>query len=326
MLHLKNTVRLWAVAVLITGTNAYADYSKEYHETFKVTKETKVVLHHGDGEVTVRPWDRPELQVDVYYRAAGKDEDDKLFRVDFDQRGDRIYITGKEFYRSWNAGGWYTKEYRFEIKAPAYIAMELEGDDGNVTITGWRKNLSIDLSDGDVDLQDIKADLIEVDLEDGDLQANHLDGELSVDCQDGKVTLEDVKSSRADIRNQDGSIKIGKARGNFRLRLEDGNCRIYDLYAEKLDIQAQDGNVDVQLSGAVSPNIRANCQDGNIDLELPPDIDAELQINARHRSVRGGTRDMRIEKDEKGYFRGILGSGQGTIELSARDGRVTVRR
>jgi len=98
------------------------------------------------------------------------------------------------------------------------------------------------------------------------------------------------------------------------------------MTAEKLEVRAQDGNVDIQLDGSVSPQIRATCQDGNIELEIPQSTDAELQINARSGSINAKLEKARIEADEKDFFRAILGSGKGSIDLSASDGRVTVRQ
>jgi len=324
--YFQNISRLLFILVLFTSAHVFAEFTKEYHKTFKVEEGTKLHLRHGDGDVRVEPWDKNELQVDVFYRAAGDQEDEKLFRVEFDQRDNKIYIVGKEFRGSWTGDGRRTYEYRFAIKAPAYILMDLEGDDGDVNVTGWRNDLMINLSDGNVDLEDIKAGIVEIDLEDGDLTIRRFEGELSVSCEDGDVILEEISSTFSDIGNQDGTVKIRNARGKFRIRTEDGNCRISGMKAEELDIRAQDGNVDIQIVDEVSPRIKASCQDGNIDLEIPAGTDAELQINARRGSIRTNLDNPRIEMDEKDNFRAILGSGKGSIDLSASDGRVTVRQ
>ncbi len=326
MLYVKTIPRFLFVMLILIGINVYAEFSKEYHETFKVSEGSKLYLRQGDGNVTVTSWDKNELQVDVYYRAAGDADDDKTFRVDFDQRDQKIYIVSKEFNESWVSNARRIFEYRYEIKGPAYLFLDIEGDDGDVNVVDWQNNVSINLSDGNVDLDHIKANIVEVDLEDGDLHIRHLKGELSVDCQDGNVTLEDINTPFAEIGNQDGSVKITRAKGKFRIRLEDGNCRISDMTAEDLDLRAQDGNIDIHLDGISAPRITAVCQDGSIDLEIPSGINAELQINARRGSIRTNFEKARIEKDEKKYLRAILGTGEGRIDLSASDGRVTVKQ
>ena len=265
MIDRKGLMRIFFVLLVFYGVDAFAEFSKEYHKTFDVSEGTKLYLRHGDGNVSVTSWDKDQLQVDVYYRSAGEKEDDKLFRVDFDRQDQNIYITGKEFRNFWGFTGRYLKEYRYEIKGPAYLLLDLEGDDGDVKIVAWRNDISVDLSDGDVDLENVSAGTVQIDMADGDLNIDDLHGELTVDCQDGDIILENLNTSRSDISNQDGSVRITGASGSFKIRLADGSCHISGMKAGNLDIRTQDGNINAELDGNGSPQIWASCQDGNIE-------------------------------------------------------------
>jgi hypothetical protein len=324
MISRTGLIIIFSVVVVLYTVDAFAEFSKEYHKTFDVSKDTKLHLRHGDGNVSVTSWDKDQLQVDIYYRSAGDKEDEKLFRVDFDQQDQQIYITGKEFRNFWGFTGRYLKEYRYELKGPVYLLLDLKGDDGNVKIVNWRNDISVDLSDGDVDLENIRAGAVQIDMADGDLNIDGLDGELMVDCQDGDVILSDLNTTRSDISNQDGSVRITGASGSFKIRLADGSCHISGMKADELDLRTQDGNIRAELNGNESPQIRASCQDGNIDLILPSGTNAELQINGRRHSISTRLQNAKIERDEKDYLRAVLGNGAGSIELSAGDGRITV--
>ena len=84
-------------------------------------------------------------------------------------------------------------EYTYTIMAPSYVVLDLDGDDGDIEITGWRGDIDCALDDGDVELADVENGRTRIGLEDGDVAVDGLIGELVVSGDDGDVVLTDCR-------------------------------------------------------------------------------------------------------------------------------------
>ncbi len=82
---------LSAVVVDLGSPVSAEKTDRRFHQDFDVQEGVKLVLHHGDGEVSIVPWEKTTIDVEVVYRASmrqarsGKTSD---FEVEFDQSGD----------------------------------------------------------------------------------------------------------------------------------------------------------------------------------------------------------------------------------------------
>jgi hypothetical protein len=133
--------------VLLVGlaatTAAGKEIKKDYHETFAVQAGDRLHLVHGDGEVNIEPWERDEIDITVVYHTefskvgVGSDPD---FEVEFRQSGGTVTVIGKEAQTV--VVGFTSRrhyEYSYTIRAPEYLRLDLEGDDGDVQIVKWRR-------------------------------------------------------------------------------------------------------------------------------------------------------------------------------------------
>ena len=69
---MKNKAMLLLLPALLIGlaTAAQArEIDKNFHETFEVDQKVRLHLDHGDGSVTITPWDKDVLDVTVRYNA-----------------------------------------------------------------------------------------------------------------------------------------------------------------------------------------------------------------------------------------------------------------
>lgn len=287
------------------------EIERTFNESFAVSEGMKLVLKHGDGDVEIEPWSQDRLDVEVRYRAKAsnvgwmKSSD---FDVDFRQEGDTVYISGHEPKRV-SVGLSFYREYEhiYEIRAPAYLELYLEGEDGDVDIGDWRGSIRLELEDGDVELSNIVAPLTEIVLEDGDVEIDRIQGEIVIDCEDGDVEIVDCQSARARIRAKDGDIVVDRCAGNFEVTLADGTVRLSLLPSDDLDVDVRvgDGDVTMDLDAAVSARFELETRDGHLRLQA---ADVEDLVESRRR------------------MSGRIGGGDGTIHVRTADGSVTLRR
>jgi len=302
-----------ALAALALGAGPALAKTIDVHasETFPVKKGALLRLSHGDGDVEITPWDRDEVSVDVVYRAdytmvgVGKEPD---FKVEMKQEGPVIVVTGREtgvamvgIFLSVD-----TSEYRYTIRAPAYLAVESRGLDGDFSATGLQGDLRCRLDDGDVSLKGIEADRVEVTLEDGD------------------VTGEAIQASSARVEIDDGDVRLRGCSGDWDVRTEDGDATLRDHVSGPLSIRTADGDVAVHLVAGGKADVRIEAEDGNVELVLDPKVSTAFLLSSEEGRIRVDADGVRnLEKDENRVY-GEIGSAEGSLRVHVDDGRISL--
>ena len=160
---LLRSVGLGALLLAVGSSVSAEKIDRRFHRVFDVQEGAKLVLHHGDGEVSITPWEKSAIDVEVVYRASmkragsGKTID---FDVEFDQSGDTVRVVGREPSMTVVRGLSYhwEREYSYAVKAPPWMALELEREDGEVSIRAWSGAISLDLSDGDLEIDGLQGE------------------------------------------------------------------------------------------------------------------------------------------------------------------------
>jgi hypothetical protein len=317
------------LAVAATVPALAKDFSKDFHRSFDVKQGTVLHLEHGDGDVTITPWDKNVIDVEVHYRAEVKSlgvGGRVHFDVQFDQSGDVIKVIGEERIRG-SVGFRYFRryEYTYDIRAPRYVRLDLEGEDGDVDIRNWRAEINCTLEDGDVELEDVVSPRTQIDLEDGDVSIHGLEGELMVDAEDGDVDLSRCKVSRCRISLEDGDLTVRQSEGDFEIDVEDGDVNLYELRAGSLEITASDGDIDLDLLKSDDVDWDISAEDGDVSVDLESGISAGFTIETEEGRIRLDVPDAADLRERKHRASGELHGGQGRIRIDTAAGDVTLR-
>jgi len=255
------------------GAVAAEEIDREFHETFQVEPGMRLQLYHGDGNVTITPWDQNSLDVLVRYRATvkklvGWSKHDDL-DVTFKQDGDTIKVVGTDPRMvSIGFSAFEEYEYSYTVRAPSYLRLELIGDDGDVAVSDWRADLDLHSNDGDMRLTSIDSQKTEIRLDDGDLEILGFAGELRVETADGDVDIRDCLSPRIEIRVQDGDVHLIDCRSDVEIRGDDGDIRLSKLRAEAVDIKTADGDVTLDLLPSDNLDLDLRVADGDVLVEI----------------------------------------------------------
>lgn len=313
----------------VAGAAAAEEINREFHETFDVEPGAVLKLVHGDGEVNISPWNQDKLDVQVRYRAKSrtvvgwskKTEIDVSFRQD----GNTIYVVGKEpSMVSIGVSSYQEHEYTYTVQAPSYLQLELVGEDGDVSIEGWKAEIDLRSEDGDMRLVSIEAPRAEISVEDGDLEILGFAGDLSIDSEDGDVEIHDCAGANK-IRLEDGDLDLFECSGDFDVVTADGNIRMSRLKAENVEVQVSDGDIDLELLSSDQLNLLMRAGDGNVDVELDPKISATFDLQTRDGRIRVHSKSVSDLREERRRTTGRFGDGGGNIEITTSDGDITVR-
>lgn len=318
------------VLVGAPATSVGKEIKKDYHETFSVGAGDRLHLVHGDGDVSIIPWEQDELEVTVAYHVdisrvgVGSDPD---FEVEFRQEGGTVHVIGKE--KSMTTVGYVSKKqhrYLYTIKAPRTLHLDLEGDDGDVEIERWSGEIECLLEDGDLTLTDIAAPRTMLKLEDGDLRIDGLTGELELTAEDGDVYMAGLEEVRCHLELEDGDLFVQDLEGSLRARSEDGDVDVVRARAEDLEIRTDDGNVVVDVLPGHELDLHVETGDGDITVELATGLSARFSVDVDDGGIRLDLPGARIDRDEDDSAAGSIGDGTGRIRLRSGDGRVTLRQ
>lgn len=322
---------LGAVAVVALSAPSAAaaeEIRRDYDRSFDVGPGDRLLLEHGDGDVEIAPWDRDVLEVKVRYRVDAvrigigwRGE----FEVEFRQEGNTVRVTGKEP-SSGGFGFFFSRghEHRYEIRAPAYLGLELRGDDGDVTIGGWRGDLEVDLEDGDVVLSDVRNDRTGLRLDDGDVSVAGFAGKLSVLAEDGSVRLRDCELSGARIRLEDGDMVARDCGGSAYISVEDGDVNLTRFRAGTLEVLTGDGDVDLDLLRGEDMEVDVRTRDGDVVVALEPGTSARFSVDTGDGRIRINLPDAAELVQGRREASGRLGDGRGRIRISTGDGSVSL--
>lgn len=322
------TTTLAAACLGVTIPSAAQAVERQFHETFAVRDGMSLRLHHGDGDVTIRPWDRDEVEVDVDYRAEpgflgfGQPEN---FTVDFTETDDRILVTGREPGQETGLFEARVEEYTYTIQAPAYLRLELQGDDGDVDIRDWNAPLDVQIDDGDLTIEGISADRITIRMEDGDLFARGIEGEISVTSDDGNVLITDAVMTRATIRLEDGDLDMRDSEGSLEIVTDDGSVRIESLVSDDVDIRSEDGDIWIALIGGSPTDVDLETDDGSVELSVGPGVSAEFSIDTEDAELRVDLPEAEGLEIRESRATGSLRGGTGRIRIRSAEGRVVLR-
>lgn len=323
-------VALIFVLMAVAGNVAAEEIHRDFRETFEVQPGARLALEHGDGDVTITPWTDDILLVEVRFRARASNigwSKSTDFTVEFRQDGDTIHVIGREPKRVTVGISMYREyEYTYTIKAPSYLELDLDGEDGNVEIANWNGSIVMKLEDGDVTLSDIEAPRTEVILEDGDLEIDGLHGQLEVDCEDGDIEIFECQIERGRIRSEDGDIEIDRCQGSFEISVADGDARLSEMTAEDLEIRSGDGTIALSLLPSEDLDLNVRAGDGDVVLDLDRDVSAEFELETQDGRIKVSAADVSDLVQNRSRVTGRLGAGAGRIYVRTADGSVTLRQ
>ncbi len=308
------------------------EINKDFHQSFDVKEGDTLRLKHGDGNVQLTPWDKDIIDVKVRYRAdidavgirLGSKDD---FNVEFRQTGNTVYVTGKETSRG--TIGFYNKkqyEYIYEIHSPDYIKLDLDGDDGNVDISGWTAEIDCRIDDGNITLRNISGEKTTIRGEDGDIEIDNFTGDLTIELDDGDVFLTACDMPRCRLRTEDGDIEISESKGSFDITVDDGNVTMRQITARRLIMRSEDGDIDLDLLADETLDADIRTDDGNVTVSLEKGFSLSFHVSADDVDyIRIDLDDIENYREDDHSKSGRIGGGNGRLKIRTADGDITIK-
>lgn len=329
MLKPVMTALLAATVLVADAAAAHAgDIDRDYSRQFPAPPGTRLVLQHGDGDVTVSAWEKPEIDIHIVYRGTVKQVgfgSTPDFHAEFRESGHTITVIGRES-SGVNFGMRIVniQEYTYTVQAPRGVALEIRGDDGDVEVRDRAAEVDCREEDGNVTLDGITGP-VTVHLDDGDLAVSNLEGKLVVNGEDGNVQVESSRLSEARLRLDDGDLRMTDCSGSLDAQLEDGNVDLDGMRLAQCRIRTEDGDVTAGLRepGAIEMDLAS--EDGNVKVTMDEGAQAGFNLHSDDGTIDldvAGASDL---KRERSGVSGRLGDGRGHIRIRTESGDIVLR-
>lgn len=170
----KSLYPLIMLAILGLTMPAYAKTEK-IEKTFSVNKGGTLVIDCDLGAIYVGTWDGDEVFVSVKKRAS-KQKQLKSFGVQIEQRGNDIYVKGKN-------GQHNRVGVVFTIDVPKEYNVDLRTGEGCISVADIKGNVGAYTSEGDIKVADVGGNL-KADAPRGSIHMGKIAGKSSVHTSD----------------------------------------------------------------------------------------------------------------------------------------------
>ncbi|MEI2262732.1 DUF4097 domain-containing protein [Stenotrophomonas indicatrix] len=287
------TLPLLCAALLLVPAMALADTRVD--ERHNVAAGGRIELSNVAGKVTVRGWDRNDVQL------TGTLSDGLQLRQEKSANRVRWEI---EYPRRGNNGG-----ATLTLNVPRSVELLLSTVSADQDISG-------------VDVRRLQADTVS-----GNLAAAGRSGDSVLNTVSGNVTAR-LQTPRLDVNTVSGRIEAGGGvSGEIGAQTVSGRVGVDAGRIQRLVVETVSGGIDLSAT-ALAPGGRINIESvsASVSLRLPRTVSAQLSVNSFSGSINSDA--GKVERPRYGPGSSLdarLGSGDGDIRVQSHSGSVQVR-
>jgi hypothetical protein len=277
------TLMTLALAVTVDGTHT--------DTTFTVATGARLAIHSFQGDIVVHPWTKNAIRIEA--------DHDEQTRVAVTRQGDSWDVQGHGYRHR-------PTEIDYEITAPPWVALDIEGVHGDISIDGWKSDVIVETVNGSVSLQGGV----------GLIQLSSVTGSVSVDGAKGRLQLSSVQDG-VDVHGAEGEINAEAVAGDI----------VLDNVRSKL-VEASSVNGDIAFKGTVDAGGRYKLatHSGDLDVALPSEGNATVTV-ATFAGEFETTFPVQLATSRPGRgYRFTLGTGKAMVELESFMGTINLHR
>jgi len=262
-------------------------------QTVPAARGTRLVIDNTAGEVVIHAWDRNAVRVQARHNTRAK----------INVRAATGVINVDAIAEKGPAGS-----VDYDINAPAWMAIKIEGQHNDVSVEGVQGEISVETVRGDIIMKNIGAAI-----------AKTIEGAVEIDGARGKLTLSSV--------NED--IKVARAAGDVVAETTNGEVSLTAMTANNVEAASVNGDIIYEGTLASSGHYRFSNHNGDVELTVPDNSNATFNV----RTYSGEfTTSLPVKGPDSSQVRRgrrvayTLGNGSADVELESFGGEIKLRR
>ena len=259
-----------------------------------MSRGTRLTVDNHAGEVIVRTWDRDSLRVQARHSSRT--------RVNIRTTPAGVRVTASS--QTGPAGS-----VDYEITAPAWMPMKIEGEFIYVTVDGAQNEVAVETIRGDIVLKGGS----------GSISAKSIQGEILVEGGRGKINLSSVNEG----------IKVTGASGEITAETTNGSISLARIESSSVDVATVNGNVTYEGTLADSGRYSFSTHNGDITMTVPETANASFSVRtyngefASSLTLKGPDRSE-LRRGRRATY--TLGNGSAEVEMESFGGAIRLRR
>jgi len=244
-----------------------------------------------------------------------------------------------------------------EITVPAAVAVTVDLQHGDLTVTGRQANVSAQTHHSDMRFTDISGGLtVHADHGDtnissvkGDVSLNGAFGDLNVNAVTGRLNMDGDFEGDINLRSVDGAFRFHSPRtdmeaarivdqltmgdgdlhasyiaGPFRLKTRDFDV---DLSNVSGDISVSNSNGSAEITAAKPlGSIQVDNRSGSVRITLPQDAGFQLDAEANNGDISNDFGVGNTSSGDRNITRGTVGNGALKVTVNSNEGDISIHR
>lgn len=296
-------------------TSVGEDVREEFHQTYPLSPNGRVLLENLNGNVKIAVWDRNEVQVDAVKRASKRERlTDATIEVNASPDAVRIrtrYRPGTHTFDDDDEHGRYHNQASvdYNLSVPRQARLEsIELVNGSIDITGVEGAVKASSVNGRVVTRGLLGE-VRLTTVNGSLEAtfSRLDESkpLSLTSVNGNVVLIIPSNANANVR---ADTVHGAITNDFGLEVTDGDYVGHELYGQigtggpRIKLGNVNGGIQIRHSqdgGSLSPAVNLTAtKDKHKDKDKEVDADKESELSEAARELRESSAEIAAEARE----------------------------
>jgi DUF4097 and DUF4098 domain-containing protein YvlB len=262
-------------------------------QTVAVQKGTRLNVNNFAGEVILKTWDKDSVHVIARHQPRS--------RVNIRQVTGALNIT--------SSGSMGPSSVDYEITAPAWMPVRIEGTYNFVTIEGAQAEVYANTVRGDVIIRGGT----------GVITAKSVEGEVDIQGARGKVTVSSVNEK----------IKIANTSGEITAEAVNGDITMTGIDSTSVDVSTVNGDIVYEGRVADGGHYSFNTHNGDITLGLPENTNATLSLRTYQGSVSTDFTLAGFDRNQAQRGRRVtatLGNGSADVTLETFGGEIRLRK
>lgn len=193
-----------------------------------------------------------------------------------------------------------------EISIAGKCAVDVRTGSGDVRIENTQKGCRLQTNSGDTFLKG-------------------LNGPVDVTCQSGDLRIENSTTTMLTIESTSGDISLFDVKGMIRARSASGNVSLKECAGKSVSVESVSGDVSLDLVEPITGSVNVRNVNGSATITVPDGSDCRVSLS----TLRGNVHSA-IQLDEEAktemHLTGKLGEGNGTLDVSAVNGNVSLEQ
>ncbi|GAB4339359.1 MAG: DUF4097 family beta strand repeat-containing protein [Calditrichia bacterium] len=287
--------------------------------SFTVNKGGMLVVDSDLGSVQVSSWSNKKVEVAIEIEMS--DEIRRHFKLDFQQDGDMVEITGvMEKKLSWFSG---RKQVTYKIKVPDEFNIKVKTSGGSVSVGGVKGEVETVTSGGSLHFNDISGPVLGQ-TSGGSIDLLKISGDANIRTSGGSIRMEDVEGD-VEAKTSGGSLAIANVKGMVTAHTSGGSIKIDDVRGG-LDVSTSGGGITARLPYQPAKDCKMKTSGGSIHVQMAPDVTVLLDARTSGSSVKSDFEIAVKGEIKRGKLKGKINGGGPLVYLRTSGGGIYLEK